>query len=138
MSKIPALIGLLLLYLTGASLQAAKAPAIDTEYTADKIAEDVYVIHGPLETPNPINQGFMNNPGIIITDAGVVVVDPGGSVQSGEMVISHIEKLTDKPVVAVFDSHVHGDHWLGNQAFMEKYPEVKIYAHHEMIKAVKL
>ncbi len=127
----------ILLILISSSLPAAKAPAISTGYAADKIAEDVYVIHGPLETPNPANQGFMNNPGIVITPVGVVVIDPGGSVQSGEMVIRHIGKLTDKPVVAVFDSHVHGDHWLGNQAFVEKYPDVTIYAHPEMIKAVK-
>jgi len=137
MSKLSALLAFSLLFLMGASSQAAKAPPIIKDYPADKIAEGIHVIHGPLETPNPGNQGFMNNPGIVITEAGVVVVDPGGSVQSGEMVIAHIEKLTDKPVVAVFDSHVHGDHWLGNQAFVEKYPDVKVYAHPEMIKAVK-
>lgn len=127
---------LLFLILSGHSF-AQKAQAIRADYKADEIAPDVYVIHGPLETPNPGNQGFMNNPGIILTTAGVVIVDPGGSVQTGEMVLKVVESLTDKPVVAVFDSHVHGDHWLGNQAFLEKYPEVKIYGHPEMIRLIK-
>jgi glyoxylase-like metal-dependent hydrolase (beta-lactamase superfamily II) len=36
------------------------------------------------------------------------------------------EKITNKPIVAVFNTHVHGDHWLGNQAIVERYPAVKI------------
>lgn len=127
--------GLLLLGLTSSAM-AEKAPPIDSQWKPDQIAEDVYVIHGPLETPNPENQGFMNNPGFIITEAGVVVVDPGGSVQVGDMVLREIAKLTDKPVIAVFDSHVHGDHWLGNAAIVSKYPDVKIYGHPNMIEEV--
>ena len=120
-----------------AGSSVTKAPAISAEYKADKIAENVYVIHGPLETPNAKNQGFMNNPGIVLTDEGVVIVDPGGSVQTGDMVLKVTESITNKPVIAVFNSHVHGDHWLGNQAIVEKYPNVKIYGHHNMIEKVK-
>ena len=127
---------LLLACLLSLPVWAEKAPRIETEYQADKVADGVYVIHGPLETPNPINQGFMNNPGFLLTEAGVVVVDPGGSVQTGEMVLEVIAGITDKPVVAVFDSHVHGDHWLGNDAIIRRYPDVKIYGHPAMIDQV--
>lgn len=116
---------------------AEKAPPIETDWPIDEIAKDVYVIHGPLETPNPINQGFMNNPGFIVTSEGIVIVDPGGSVQSGEMVLAKIESISDKPVVAVFNTHVHGDHWLGNDAIKAKYPKVKIYGHPKMIDEVE-
>lgn len=116
---------------------AEKAPPIKAEYTAKKVADAVYVIHGPKGLPSPENQGFMNNPGFVITDAGVVVIDPGSSVQVGEMVLAQIREITDQPVVAVFDTHVHGDHWLGNQAVFEAYPKVKIYAHPKMMKRVE-
>jgi glyoxylase-like metal-dependent hydrolase (beta-lactamase superfamily II) len=129
------LTGLLFLLIAG-HLQADKAIAIKGEWQPDQVADGVYVIHGPLETPSPSNQGFMNNPGFVITDAGVVVVDPGGSVQVGEMLLEAIAQVTDKPVVAVFDTHVHGDHWLGNHAIHDKYPDVKIYAHPKMIESV--
>jgi hypothetical protein len=36
------------------------------KYRFDKIADNVYVIHGPLDEPNPENRGFMNNPGLIV------------------------------------------------------------------------
>ena len=87
------------------------------------------MIHGPTELPSPSNQGFMNNPAFVVTDEGVVVIDPGSSVQVGEMVLARIEKVTDKPILAVFNSHIHGDHWLGNQAIRAKYPDVPIYGH---------
>jgi glyoxylase-like metal-dependent hydrolase (beta-lactamase superfamily II) len=78
----------------------------------------------------------MNNPGLVLTSAGMVVVDPGSSVQSGEMVLAAIKTLTDQPVVAVFNTHVHGDHWLGNDAIRAAYPQAKIYGHPRMIAQV--
>ena len=57
---------------------------------------------------------------------GAIVVDPGSSVQTGEMVLRQIRKVTDKPLLAVDTPHVHGDHWLGNQAMVAAAPEVPI------------
>ncbi len=125
---------LLTLFFSGSAL-AAGQPIPD--YTAEKIARHTWVIHGPMELPNPSNRGFMNNPAFIITPGGVVVVDPGSSVQVGEMVLRQIEKVTDAPVIAVFNSHIHGDHWLGNQAIRAKYPKAKILGHKKMIEMVE-
>lgn len=116
---------------------ADKAPPLKAKYAADKVAEGIFVIHGPLGMPSPENQGFMNNPAFVITSAGVVVVDPGGSVQVGEMLLGHIRQATDQPVVAVFDTHVHGDHWLGNQAIRDAYPKAALYGHPRMISRVE-
>ena len=63
---------------------ADKGPAIK-DYPARQVTDNVYVIHGPLGMPNPENQGFMNNPAFVITKDGIVVIDPGSSVQIGEM-----------------------------------------------------
>lgn len=106
------------------------------DYPFAQVAENTWVIHGPLEMPNVSNQGFMNNPGIVITDAGIVVVDPGSSLQSGEMVLRMTRQVSDKPVVAVFNTHIHGDHWLGNQAIRAAYPDAPIYGHTEMLAMV--
>ena len=76
--------------------------------------------------------GFINNPGIILTATGVIVIDPGSSAASGKIVLAKIKTLTDKPVVAVFNSHIHGDHWLANGVIKDAYPKAVIYAHPEM------
>ena len=128
---------LLSLVLGTSAARAEKAPPLRADYQAEQIAEEVYVIHGPLGVPSPQNQGFMNNPAFVLTGAGVVVIDPGSSVQVGEMVLEQVRKVTDSPVVAVFDTHVHGDHWLGNQAIAEAFPVAKIYAHPRMIERVE-
>ncbi len=107
------------------------------EFNPKQISDNVFVIHGPLGEPNAKNQGFMNNPGIVIGSTGVVVIDPGSSYLVGKKIIEEIKKISKKPITAVFNTHVHGDHWLGNQAIVEKYPKVKIYAHPNMIAQAK-
>ncbi len=115
--------------------QTAAVAAELRDYPAEKIAPNTWVIHGPLGEPSVANQGFMNNPGWVETKDGVVVIDPGSSVQAGRMLLRQIRKLTAKPVTHVLNTHVHGDHWLGNQAMLDAYPQVKIMAHPEMIHA---
>jgi glyoxylase-like metal-dependent hydrolase (beta-lactamase superfamily II) len=114
-----------------------KGPPLAAAYKAESITDDVYVIHGPVADPGVDNQGFMNNPAFVLTDAGVVVIDPGSSVQTGEMVVSKIREITQHPVVAAFYSHIHGDHWLGNQAIREAWPDAKLYAHPNLISGVE-
>jgi len=106
-------------------------------YPAQKVHADIYVIHGPQGVPSVANQSFMNNPAWIITADGVVVIDPGSSVQAGRMVMAQLHKTTTKPVTHVFNTHVHGDHWLGNQAVLEAWPKATLIGHPDMIKRAK-
>jgi glyoxylase-like metal-dependent hydrolase (beta-lactamase superfamily II) len=106
-------------------------------YPAQKVHANTYVIHGPQGVPSVENQSFMNNPAWIVTNDGVVVIDPGSSVQAGRMVMAQLKKTTKKPVTHVFNTHVHGDHWLGNQAVLEVYPKATIIGHPDMIKGAK-
>ena len=117
------------------SIQTTIAGYLDG-FHADKVSDHAYVIHGPLELPNEKNEGFMNNPAFIVTDDGVVVIDPGSSVHTGNMLLREIRKVTELPVIAVFDTHVHGDHWLGNDAIKRAFPDADIYAHHKTISMV--
>jgi glyoxylase-like metal-dependent hydrolase (beta-lactamase superfamily II) len=107
------------------------------DYPLDRVAADVWVIHGPKAFPSVENRGFMNNPALVLTDAGVVVVDPGSSRYAGEMVLRMVKTVSPLPVVAVFNTHVHGDHWLGNDAIHNAYPDAAIYAHPEMIREAR-
>ena len=75
MTKKSWLIGLLLV--AGAAYALQKAAPLRGEWIPEQVAPGVYVIHGPTELPSPSNQGFMNNPAFIVTDEGVVVIDPG-------------------------------------------------------------
>lgn len=116
----------------GFSLHAAPNDVI-RNYPVAKVAVNVYVMTGPLGEPAVANQGFMNNPAWIVTRAGVAVIDPGSSVQAGRRVVKEIKQITGKPVTHVFITHIHGDHWLGNQAILEAWPRAKLIAHPDMI-----
>lgn len=127
----------LLIVLLSTAAMAADPERTVPDVAAVQVAKNTYVIHGPLEQPTPQNRGFMNNPAFILTPEGVVVVDPGSSLYIGEMLLRQLRKHSDLPVIAAFNTHVHGDHWLGNDAIRRAYPEAAIYAHPRMIAAVE-
>ncbi|MBE9560529.1 MAG: MBL fold metallo-hydrolase [Proteobacteria bacterium] len=119
---------------------AAESAAVknnDFPFTFEQVTDNTWVMHGPRELPNPQNKGFMNNPGIVKTSAGLVMVDPGSTVHVGENVLAEVKKVSDQPVVAIFNTHIHGDHWLANQAIKAAYPDVKIYGHPEMLVEIE-
>jgi len=126
----------------GKTSEKTSAPSESTTtshfpYAFEKVADNTWVMHGPRELPNPQNKGFMNNPAIIKTSAGLVMIDPGSTVQVGRNVLAEVKKISDEDIVAVFNTHIHGDHWLANQAIKAAYPEVKIYGHPEMLTEIK-
>ena len=102
-----------------------------------KVADNVYVVHGIHAMPDKNNKGFISNSGIVVSDEGVVIIDTGGSLQIGEMLLNKAREVTDKPVVAVFNTHLHGDHWMGNAAIRKAYPDVVIYAHERAIERLE-
>lgn len=104
---------------------------------AVKVSDHCYMVPAMGPHPTPDNFGMFSNPGFVVTDEGVVVVDTGSSVQIGEMVLRQIKKVTDKPVVKVINTHFHGDHWLGNHAFVNENPKVDIYSHKLCIDNLK-
>jgi glyoxylase-like metal-dependent hydrolase (beta-lactamase superfamily II) len=106
---------------------AAQCETIE-DYAPASITEKVRVIYGPLDLPNAQNHGFRNNVVLVSTSAGTVVFDPGGSAWTGEMVARLVADEGGK-IVAVFDSHAHGDHWLGNEGIKRHYPDAAIYGH---------
>lgn len=129
------LIQLLIVFVLGSfCLQSVIAAdlSIKHDYKLDKLGKVTYVIHGPNEAPSKQNQGFRNNPVLVKTSKGIVVIDPGTSVYTGELVVKKAREISGKPIVAVFNSHVHGDHWLGNHGIKKHYKNVVIYSHPKM------
>ena len=112
-------------------------PAVP-DRTPVQLSARVWMIEAPDGFPTPENRGLMANVVFAIGSEGVVVLDSGCSLQIGEMAIRMIRRLTPLPVVAVFNSHYHGDHWLGNHAFAKTYgPSLPIYALPHTIEMIK-
>ncbi|OGB18216.1 MAG: MBL fold metallo-hydrolase [Burkholderiales bacterium RIFCSPLOWO2_12_67_14] len=87
----------------------------------EQLSPHVWMVYAKDGFPNQANQGLMASVIFVVTRKGVVVLDTGASLQIGQMAIRMIKTVTPLPVVAVFNSHYHGDHWLGNHAFAEAF-----------------
>ena len=123
------------LYANVDDMEFRAEPMYDVEAT--KVTDKTYYFYAEDPEPSIDNKAFFNNPGFVITSEGVVVIDTGSSVQIGEMLIRQMKKITDKPVVKIINTHYHGDHFLGNHAFVDAYPDVEIYSHQATIDKIK-
>ena len=88
-----------------------------------KVKDNLYYIAGE----GPWNRDAFSggNIGVFIADEGVTIVDtklPGW----GPTILERIRTVTDKPVVAIINTHTHGDHVGSNSAFPDS---VNIVAH---------
>lgn len=88
-----------------------------------------------------LGYGFgLDTPVMIEGDDGIIIVDPGESVQMAESVKEQFRKITDKPVKAIIYSHNHIDHISGVRAWVTdaevESGEVKIIAQEGLTAAV--
>lgn len=81
------------------------------------IAPDTWLVEGRREAFSEKNGGHIVNVVFVVTDEGVLLFDTGPSRRFGEQLRAAIAQVTDAPVMHVFNSHAHPDHFLGNQAF---------------------
>ena len=119
MFKRLAMTGLLL----STALAHATATIDDYQMKAEKVADGVYAIISPAKTfPNAENLGWNSNSAFVETDEGLLVFDTGSSETIGKALIKAIRTVSEKPIKWVINSHSHGDHWLGNGAFVNEKP----------------
>lgn len=115
----PFFYSLVALVLTMTPWLATSAMAAPT-LKADKVTEGVYAIVGPLDQRNPENLGNNATFGFVVTDTGVVLVDPGGSYKGAAAIAAVIATVTDKPVTHVINTGGQDHRWLGNGYFQER------------------
>ncbi|HEY9192541.1 MAG TPA: quinoprotein relay system zinc metallohydrolase 1 [Methyloversatilis sp.] len=105
------------LLLLAAAAFVAQAADFDYGLRPQQVAEDSWVLIGRTEDITRQNGGNIVNASFVVTRDGVVVIDTGPSRRYGEQMKAAIATVTDRPVVRVFNTHHHPDHFLGNQAF---------------------
>jgi quinoprotein relay system zinc metallohydrolase 1 len=105
----------------GAVLHAPQVAAEGLDYglLPRKIADDTWVLIGKTEDFSRSNGGNIVNTAFVVTAEGVVVIDSGPSRLYAEQMRRAIARITPKPVIRVFNTHHHPDHFLGNQVFAD-------------------
>ncbi len=79
-----------------------------------KVTDGIYAIVGEKGQRSPKNLANNATFGLIVTDGGCVLVDPGGSWKGAGALDRAIRTVTDKPVRYVIDTGGQDHRWLGN------------------------
>lgn len=113
----------LLIGLFVASASATDYPPSTVAMQLQQVSPHCYYVQGAAGTAIE-NEGFISNAGVVLTDAGVVVIDALGSPSLAQLLMAQIRTVTDKPVVKVIVTHYHADHVFGLQYFKEQGAEI--------------
>ena len=107
---------LMIMLLSGVTAAANSAHSLHLQ----QLTERVYAVVGPYGNRTPENLGNNATFGFVVTDEGVVLVDPGGSYQGAKAIEAMIRQVTDKPVKVVINSGGQDHRWLGNGFYKER------------------
>jgi len=106
---------------------AAADPA--TPLPVSALGDRAYVFFGAQEETSVANLGAIANVGFVIGDHCVAVIDTGGSTIEGAKLRASVQAVTDKPICAVINTHMHPDHVYGNKAFVTDDPQFIGHVH---------
>lgn len=102
------------------SFFAASLQAQASDLKVQHVVDNVYAIVGVHEQRDAKNLANNATFGVVVTDDGVLLVDPGGSYKGAANVEAAIRTITDKPVKIVINSGGQDHRWLGNGYFKER------------------
>jgi glyoxylase-like metal-dependent hydrolase (beta-lactamase superfamily II) len=112
------------LLLAGAFLLSAAAAAAEYLPRAERVADGIYAIVGPLGQRSADNDGLNANYGFVVTPEGVMLIDSGASRLGAEKLEQAIRAVSDKPVRWVVNTGSQDHRWLGNDYFAGRGAEI--------------
>jgi glyoxylase-like metal-dependent hydrolase (beta-lactamase superfamily II) len=80
----------------------------------EAVAPGIWAIEGPAEQRSPENLGNNATFGLIETNNGAVLVDPGATWLGAAMLHAVVRELTNQPVTHVINTGGQDHRWLGN------------------------
>lgn len=101
-------------------LLATAVPARAAGLDVAVVAPGIYALVGDLGQRSADNLGNNATFGAVVTAAGVVLIDSGGSRAGAERIEAALRQVTDKPVVLVVNTGGQDHRWLGNAWFKAK------------------
>lgn len=119
------------LFFAAVLLACASAQAFENVRAAD----NVYALTGDLGQRSPANLGHNMTSGFIVTAAGVVVIDTGGSRANAEKIHAAIRKVTDKKIIYAINTGGQDHRWFGNDYFRRQ--GAKVIAAANTVKDMK-
>ena len=82
----------------------------------EELGEGVYGLIASTDFPNEDPNAAICNAAIVVSDGGVLVIDPFQNEDLANLAFSQVEELSDRPIRYVLNTHYHFDHTGGNAA----------------------
>jgi glyoxylase-like metal-dependent hydrolase (beta-lactamase superfamily II) len=122
--------------IVGALLQlgVAEAGAADALRPV-RVTENVFAVVGATGPQTYENRGLNTNLGFIVTDAGVVVVNSGPTVEVARALRAAIGQVTGRPIRLVINVNSQSHNWLGNAFYRQA--GVPILAHAKAVEVMR-
>ncbi len=134
--KSTSILKILLVYLMAGRLVFAHDMHEPSSYELQEVAAGNFVHVGLFPPHSADNRGDIANIGFIVGDKCVAVIDVGSSLHVGLALKRAIHRVTSLPICAVIITHVHPDHLLGLNAFIQD-DSVIVYGHHRLPKQIR-
>ncbi len=99
---------------------AAQAGGLEVQ----PVTDGVWALVGEKQQRSPTNLANNATFGVVVTDDGVVLIDPGGSWKGAEAIHAAIKGLTDQPVKVVVNTGGQDHRWLGNSYWLAQGAQV--------------
>ncbi len=103
-----------------ASFLVAPSLAVAQALQVQPVTEGVWAIVGEQKQRSPENLANNATFGLIETEAGTVLIDPGGSWQGAKALHAKIHNVTSRPVAYVINTGGQDHRWLGNSYWKEQ------------------
>lgn len=103
-----------------AALVAAPSLGAAQLLEVQPVTDDVWALVGPMEQRNAENLANNATFGVVVTEKGVVLIDPGGSLKGAKMIDTAIGTITEQPVTHVINTGGQDHRWLGNGYWQAK------------------
>ncbi len=99
---------------------ASGSMALAASLEVQKVTKNIYALVGEMQQRSPQNFGNNATFGVVVTNDGVVLMDPGGSYKGAQQIDKAIKSFTDKPVKVVVNTGGQDHRWIGNGYWKSK------------------
>jgi glyoxylase-like metal-dependent hydrolase (beta-lactamase superfamily II) len=99
------------------SVALTALPVLAVDVVFKPVADGVYAYVGEIEGRTYDNEGLNANIGLVVTNAGAVLIDSGATFQSARKIHEAAKKVTTQPVKWVVNTGDQDHRWLGNGYF---------------------